>query len=454
VIVIGSKPGEGRRAGTIGALLLAVYDERDQLTFAGHVGTGFTDVALRNLQNQLADLERSTPPVPDVPREYARHVRWVEPVLLGEVAFRNWTPDNRLRHPSWRGLRTDRSPSAARRAPAPIPPAPPGEVEGALQAPDGRWRVEIVRRGRDQFFRLIHGDNVIDGLDVESVEQMLAEAGIDMADLGGCRRVAACRSRLNPATFRHRSGSRHGLATLEPDNYPRYEGTDGGYMPTRLRRRMVIAGSIVILLAAVLLSPLFLAAAVRYFSLDWVELGNAGQSYGFIATLVSALALIGVTVSISAQVRQNRTTQRQAFRTLHAELLKIAASEPDVYMPCYGAQSPDEVRTIKQHLFCAFRTQYQAFGFESGEYSELMVREEFAPEIYGNRAALEWWLCWRHLWYDERISAAKTRFVQIIDEEVSRHSASSSVEQDVLAADPGRPPEQHLSREASETDGA
>ncbi len=179
VIVIGSKQGAGRRAGTIGSLLLGVFDDRERLVFAGHVGTGFTDAALRSLAGQLGRLTRSTPPAPDVPREYARHARWVEPVLVGEVAFRNWTPDGRLRHPSWRGLRPDRSPTAARRGPIALP----GDVEGALQTPDGRWRVEIVRRGRDRFYRLVNGANVVDGLHIASVERLLAEAGVDLADL-------------------------------------------------------------------------------------------------------------------------------------------------------------------------------------------------------------------------------------------------------------------------------
>lgn len=89
VLVIGWKAGEGRRIGLPGSLLLAVYNEHDQLVFAGHVGTGFTHAMLRQLQHDLAPLARTTPPVPDVPREHARHAQWVEPVLIGEVQFRN-----------------------------------------------------------------------------------------------------------------------------------------------------------------------------------------------------------------------------------------------------------------------------------------------------------------------------------------------------------------------------
>ncbi|MFI5895689.1 non-homologous end-joining DNA ligase [Actinoplanes sp. NPDC051513] len=183
VLVIGWKAGEGRRVGLPGSLLLAIYDQNDQLTFAGHVGTGFTDAMLRQLQHDLGPLARATPPVAEVPREYARHANWVEPVLIGEVQFRNWTPEGRLRHPSWRGLRTDRSVASVRRAPEPIPYPPQGELIGALETPDGRWRVEAIRRGRDQFYQLIHGDNVIDGLFIATVERLLGEASIDMADL-------------------------------------------------------------------------------------------------------------------------------------------------------------------------------------------------------------------------------------------------------------------------------
>ncbi|WP_328809358.1 non-homologous end-joining DNA ligase [Saccharothrix sp. 6-C] len=110
VVVGGWKPGRGRRSGTVGSLLLGAYDGAD-LVFVGHVGTGFTDRALADLRQRLAGLQRSSNPFgTSVPREFARDARWVEPVLVGDVEFRNWTTDHRLRHPSWRGLRDDRAP--------------------------------------------------------------------------------------------------------------------------------------------------------------------------------------------------------------------------------------------------------------------------------------------------------------------------------------------------------
>ncbi|MFI6263862.1 non-homologous end-joining DNA ligase [Micromonospora sp. NPDC051006] len=115
VIVGGWKPGTGRREGTIGSLLLGMYDRGDQLTYIGHVGTGFTQAALRDLGERLRPLRRRDAPFASpVPREHARHAVWVDPVLVGDVTFRSWTPDHRLRHPSWKGLRSDREPAEIR----------------------------------------------------------------------------------------------------------------------------------------------------------------------------------------------------------------------------------------------------------------------------------------------------------------------------------------------------
>jgi bifunctional non-homologous end joining protein LigD len=118
VVVGGWKPGKGRREGGIGSLLIGVYGNQG-LLFAGHVGTGFTDRVLDELADLLAPLRRPSSPFADeVPREYARDAVWVEPRLVGEVAYGMWTADDRLRTPSWRGLRDDIKPEDVRRADA------------------------------------------------------------------------------------------------------------------------------------------------------------------------------------------------------------------------------------------------------------------------------------------------------------------------------------------------
>ena len=54
-----------------------------------------------------------------------------------------------------------------------------GVVEGAMETPDGRWRVEVVRRGRTHWYRIVHGEEVIDWLSISAVERILEDAGVD-----------------------------------------------------------------------------------------------------------------------------------------------------------------------------------------------------------------------------------------------------------------------------------
>ncbi|MGZ4539180.1 MAG: non-homologous end-joining DNA ligase [Blastococcus sp.] len=109
VVVGGWRPGQGRRAGGIGSLLFGVPDDEGRLVYAGHVGTGFTDRDLADLKRSLTS--RPTCPFDGtLPREVTRDAHWVEPDLVGEVAYAVWTADGRLRHPSWRGVRDDLEP--------------------------------------------------------------------------------------------------------------------------------------------------------------------------------------------------------------------------------------------------------------------------------------------------------------------------------------------------------
>ena len=109
VVVGGWRAGQGRRAGGIGSLLFGVPDNEGRLVYAGHVGTGFTDQDLADLKRMFT--ARKTSPFHGVlPRDVTRDAHWVEPDLVGEVAYAVWTADGRLRHPAWRGVRDDLEP--------------------------------------------------------------------------------------------------------------------------------------------------------------------------------------------------------------------------------------------------------------------------------------------------------------------------------------------------------
>ncbi|BBY13772.1 ATP-dependent DNA ligase [Mycobacterium marseillense] len=111
IVIGGWKAGEGGRSSGIGSLLMGI-PSAGGLRFAGRVGTGFTERDLAKLKKTLAPLHTDESPFdPPLPRSEARGVTYVRPVLVGEVRYSEWTPDDRLRQSSWRGLRPDKEAS-------------------------------------------------------------------------------------------------------------------------------------------------------------------------------------------------------------------------------------------------------------------------------------------------------------------------------------------------------
>jgi bifunctional non-homologous end joining protein LigD len=108
VVVVGWRPGNGRRASGIGSLLLGIPDG-DSIRYVGRVGTGFSDRLLDDILARLSDRARATPAVVAVPTADARDAHWVRADLVAEVEFAEWTADGRLRQPVWRGWRPDKS---------------------------------------------------------------------------------------------------------------------------------------------------------------------------------------------------------------------------------------------------------------------------------------------------------------------------------------------------------
>jgi bifunctional non-homologous end joining protein LigD len=117
VVIGGWTVGQGNRRSTFGSLLLGLPSSGGrQLTFAGKVGTGFSDAAREELVALLRPLLRATSPFDeDLPRAFATGAHWVRPRLVGEVRFTEWTTDGRFRHPVWRGLRPDKTAGEVRR---------------------------------------------------------------------------------------------------------------------------------------------------------------------------------------------------------------------------------------------------------------------------------------------------------------------------------------------------
>ena len=126
LVIGGWTEGKGKRSGRIGALLVGYYDvtpkqaaerKADQtLHYAGSVGTGFSQSSLDELYKLLLPLCRSTNPFEEVPPKTGV-IHFVDPAMIAEFEFTEWTPALTLRHPSFKGLRFDKDPFSVVREP-------------------------------------------------------------------------------------------------------------------------------------------------------------------------------------------------------------------------------------------------------------------------------------------------------------------------------------------------
>jgi len=111
VVIGGWTEGRGEREGSLGALLLGIPDGAG-LRYVGKVGTGFSANARRDLLQDMRPLStRDSPFMSPLPPSEAATAHFVRPALVGEVEFGEWTTAGRLRHPTWRGVRTDKAPN-------------------------------------------------------------------------------------------------------------------------------------------------------------------------------------------------------------------------------------------------------------------------------------------------------------------------------------------------------
>jgi bifunctional non-homologous end joining protein LigD len=164
LVIGGWVPGEGRRSDRIGALLMGYYGD-GEFVYAGRVGTGFTERTLDELARRLEPFRRPDSPFIRGPR-FPRGTVFVEPCLVAEVEFREWTGEGVMRAPSFKGLREDKSPRQVLResaadpeasAAAPDPDSPEALFDEVERLPEGALIVLVDGRR----LRLTNWDKVL-----------------------------------------------------------------------------------------------------------------------------------------------------------------------------------------------------------------------------------------------------------------------------------------------------
>lgn len=106
LVIGGFTEPEGQRKG-FGSLLLGFY-EGNELLYAGKVGTGFSDEILEELYSKMSKIVIEKSPFSDPKKIRSKNVHWVKPQLVAQVSYTEWTKTNKLRHPSFQGLRNDK----------------------------------------------------------------------------------------------------------------------------------------------------------------------------------------------------------------------------------------------------------------------------------------------------------------------------------------------------------
>jgi bifunctional non-homologous end joining protein LigD len=146
-----------RTQDVVGSLLLAVVVD-GKLVSAGRVGTGFDDRTRRALAAQLAPLSVDRPPVADA--RDAKGARWVQPKVVCECAFTEWTRDGSMRHPRYLGLREDKTPAECVREDA-VAPDPPARPEGAASRAAPPEVKAASRAPRPEVPKLVNPEKVL-----------------------------------------------------------------------------------------------------------------------------------------------------------------------------------------------------------------------------------------------------------------------------------------------------
>lgn len=198
--------------------------------------------------------------------------------------------------------------------------------------------------------------------------------------------------------------------------------------------------------ALVVLLVLFMAglvgvspAALALFQGDtatWERLSLIGQTYGAASALLSALALVGIAITLVLQAREVKVSREQGQRILHVDLLKMAMDNP-LYRRAWGPVLGDGEED-RQHLYVNLIVSEWQVSFEIGTMGEALLRAE-AASLFRGEPGRRFWRNARQVRLATSSARRERRFHQILDEEYRKAEAEGPPVPDRSDRPPARP---------------
>lgn len=188
-----------------------------------------------------------------------------------------------------------------------------------------------------------------------------------------------------------------------------------------VRRGGLAISTLIISVAAlwlILISPFFLREIGRIKGINWTDLANIGQTYGAASAILSAIALIGIALSLTLQARQARTERIRLVRDRRIQLLEAVLDQPEIYGPVIGVSKEMTADEARQSLFAAMWVDYSRMGYELGILTEPMLRREIFPAMFKSEIGRAWWETASHIWTkDQMLTRRDRQFIKIVSDE-------------------------------------
>ncbi|MFH0176635.1 DUF6082 family protein [Streptomyces cacaoi] len=217
-------------------------------------------------------------------------------------------------------------------------------------------------------------------------------------------------------------------------------GSTAAAVTRRVGRVLALVAAGALTLTVVLLSPFALGEISGSKDVDWNRLSQIGAAYGFTSAIVSALALVGVAVSLSVQNRQARADQVQGIRGYYLELVRLELDDMALFQPVWGDTDIVDPDQQKRHVYADLMMNYAWMGFEIGTIRESLLRDMLAGMFTGE-AGRHYWSRSHTSWIASSSgSRVGRRFLAVVGEEHARAVASGPPTRSPIAPGPPAAP--------------